>query len=113
MDILVRFRGLDSSDALRAYAERRVSFRLGRFGHALRSVLVKVSDVNGPRGGLDKLCHVQVRGEGVRTFSLQALSGDAYAAVDVAVGRIARVVGRELARVRDWRGLSRARPAAR
>ncbi len=103
----------EHSPALAEHTTRKIHQHLSRFGHRISRIDVRVSDVNGPRGGLDKLCHVQVRGEGVRTFSLQALSGDAYAAVDVAVGRIARVVGRELARVRDWRGLSRARPAAR
>jgi hypothetical protein len=32
-----------------------------RFSHAIRNVDIGLTDVNGPRGGVDKVCRVQLR----------------------------------------------------
>jgi len=62
MKIEVRFRGIEASDTLREHVVRRVHFRLSRFGGGVGSVVVRIGDVNGPRGGVDKRCHVAARG---------------------------------------------------
>jgi len=53
MKIDIRFRDLDASNALKNHATRRLQFGLRRFGHAINGVTLRVSDVNGPRGGVD------------------------------------------------------------
>jgi putative sigma-54 modulation protein len=103
MKIEVRFRGLSSSDALREHASRRVHFHLSRFGKEVTSVLMRIADINGPKGGVDKRCQVTVRGPRFGSATLDDLSGDAYSAVDIAVERIGRAVRRELRRVRSKR----------
>lgn len=100
MKVHVRFRGLQLSGALREFVLRRVHFQLSRFGHELTAVVVRVGDVNGPRGGIDKRCQVTVRGPRVRSSTLQETSSDAYAAVSSAVDRVARTVGRGIERAR-------------
>jgi ribosome-associated translation inhibitor RaiA len=100
MKIEVRFRGLDPSEALRAHAARRIHFHLSRFGNEISAVLVRIADVNGPKGGVDKRCQVTVRGPRLGSTILDETSGDAYSAVDVAVERTGRSVGRELHRAR-------------
>ncbi len=103
MKIEVRFRGLESSDALRDHVGRRIHFHLSRFGNEVTAVLVRIADVNGPKGGLDKQCQVTVRGPRFGSSTIGEMSGDAYSAVDMAVGRIGRSVGRELDRSRSER----------
>lgn len=103
MKIDVRFRGLGSSEALREHAVRRILFQLSRFGHELSAVVVRVSDINGPRGGLDKRCRIAVRGRRIPVLVIEETSADASSAIDLAVGRIARTVGRELERARGVR----------
>ena len=103
MKIDVRFRGLGSTEALREHAERRILFQLSRFGHELSAVVVRVSDINGPRGGLDKRCRIAVRGRRIPVLVIEETSADASSAIDLAVGRIARTVGRELERARGVR----------
>jgi putative sigma-54 modulation protein len=103
MKIDVRFRGLESSDALRDHIARRIHFHLSRFGSKVTAVLVRISDVNGPKGGVDKRCQVTVRGPRLGLATLDEMSGDAYAAVDIAVERIGRSIGRELDRARSDR----------
>ena len=44
--------GLD--DGLKDHIERRLRFALGRFAARIHRLTVRLTDVNGPRGGLDK-----------------------------------------------------------
>ena len=103
MKIEFRLRGLESSDALRDHAARRIHFHLRRFGNEVTAVLVRIADVNGPKGGLDKRCQITVRGQRLGSATIDEMSGDAYSAVDMAVERIGRSVGRELDRARSDR----------
>ncbi len=104
MKIEVRFRGLESSDALREHAARQIHFHLSRFGNDVTAVLVRIADVNGPKGGIDKRCQISVHGTRFGSATLDEMSGDVYSAVDMAVQRIGRSIGRELDRARsDWR----------
>ena len=107
MKIQVRFRALEPSEALRAHALRRVLFHLDRYGHELTSVLLRIGDVHGPKGGPDKRCQVTAQGRRLVRVTVESVSEDAYAAVATAVERAGRAVGRGLARVRRVRA---ARP---
>ncbi len=121
MKIDVRFRGIRVSEALREYAVRRVRFQLSRFDGDVGSVVVRIGDVNGPRGGVDKRCLVEARGRAFGPVAVEDASADAYAAVGTAVGRVARAVRREIERARavgrpsrgpgpaPWRPLRRRR----
>lgn len=103
MRIEVRFRGVGKSDALRQHAVRRIHFALSRFGRAISSVVVRIGDINGPRGGADKRCLVVVRGPVLRSLCIEDLSADPYVAVDLAVERAARTAGRALELARSGR----------
>jgi hypothetical protein len=59
-EALLKFgiRGLQIAltDALLAHVERRLRVALSRFGPRIREAAVKLTDLNGPRGGFDKQC---------------------------------------------------------
>lgn len=103
MKIAVRFRGIERSNALTEYVVQRVHFQLSRFNGAVSSVVVHVSDINGPRGGVDKRCQVTVRGPSLGSVTTEHLSGDAYSSVDMAIERAACAARRELERGRASR----------
>lgn len=103
MTIDVRFLGLESSESLRAYIVRRVQLQVRRLGKALRAVVVRLSDVNGPKGGVDKRCQVMLVRSGQAPVTIEEVRDDAYAAVDVAVERAAVTAGRGSARARATR----------
>ncbi|MCA9680293.1 MAG: HPF/RaiA family ribosome-associated protein [Myxococcales bacterium] len=103
MKIDVRSRGLDAADALREHTLRRIRSHLHRFHDRLTAVEVRLGDVNGPRGGVDKQCRITVRGPGLGAATLDELHGDPFAAIDVAVRRIAYAVSRTLDRRRTAR----------
>lgn len=114
MKIEVRFRGVDSSEALRAHTKHRIHVHLSRFGSDIESVQVRIEDVNGPKGGVDKRCKITVRGPRCGTATLDELHDNAYAGVDLAVQRVSQVVAREIERQRSRRQAPRraAGPAA-
>lgn len=103
MRIDVRFQGIEASDALREHVVRRIRFQLSRFSGEVSAVVVRIGDVNGPKGGVDKRCHVAVRGPAFAPVTIEDLGSDAYSTVDLAVGRAARAVRRRIARARAAR----------
>ena len=103
MKIEVRFRGLVSSPAMYELVVRRIHVHLSRFGRQLSGVFIRIGDINGPKGGVDKRCQVTVRGPRVGTTSLEDLSGDTASAIDMALERVARAVGRSVERTRSLR----------
>jgi putative sigma-54 modulation protein len=60
MRVSVTARRIQLSDAVHDYLDRRVYFALGRFAAAIRAVKIILCDENGPRGGADKRCQVQL-----------------------------------------------------
>ncbi len=100
MKINVRCKGFPSSDHLAEHVSRKVHQHLSRFGHRVDAVETRLSDVNGPRGGRDKRCLVTVHVSGAPPIHVEELHQDFYAAIDLALVRVAQAVGRSIQRSR-------------
>lgn len=103
MKVDVRFHGVDASEAFREFVRRRVHLEMSRFGGVVRSVVVRIGDINGPKGGEDKRCQVTLRGSRLGPITIEDLSADVYSALDTALERAARTAGREIERSRRGR----------
>jgi len=103
MRIRVRQHGVQLEDSFRSYISHRVYAHLGRLAHEVVTVLVRIGDLNGPRGGVDKRCHVTVRGPCFGIAVVDDRHASPYAAVDSAVRRVATAVGRKIGRARSRR----------
>ena len=101
MQIDIQSRGFALTDALREYAERRLRFALARVGDRIRRVRVRLADVNGPRGGIDKACSIQVTLNGLASVMTEDTEADLYLAIDRAAARTGRSVARLVARSRE------------
>ena len=101
MTIHVRGTGIDVTDATVGLVERRLSFALSRFRGRVRGVSVRLTDVNGPRGGIDKRCAMEARLAPRGTVRVEDTDSALPAAVDGAATRLARAVARASARRRD------------
>ena len=101
MRIAILCRGILPTQAIRDYAQRRLKTALGRYQSVLASVQVRLADVNGPRGGVDKTCQVRLVGPGVAAIVVHAAALELSAAVDDALHRAAEAVARALGRRRD------------
>ncbi len=111
MRIEVRNR-VGPDDGLRADAERRVRAALGRFERRIRRVDVRFLDVNGPRGGPDRECHVELRLLAPRRLVLvEEADVEPRAALARAIDRVARITARLVSQAHDdWQGARRRPP---
>jgi ribosomal subunit interface protein len=98
MQLEVRIHAAEVGDSLRAYIDRRLRFALGRFGERVGRVRVGISDLNGPRGGVDKCCRVSAALVPFGRVVVEEVDGDVYAAIDRAAGRLGRSFTRRLKR---------------
>jgi len=88
---------------LRELTERRVRFVLRRLGRLVPRAEVRMSDVNGPRGGIDRRCQVDLRTDGAGSVVVAAVAGDWRTALDDALARAARLLMRLWQRGSDSR----------
>lgn len=104
MRILIRDRKVELAEGGRERIERSLRFALGRFGQRIRRVTVSLTDLNGPRGGVDMRCRVDVALEPRGAVFIEEDGSDIHAAVDRAAERVARAVDRKLDREREVGG---------
>ncbi len=104
MRLTIQFRGGESdsaeAEALRAHVERRIGFALARFSDELGSVLVRLDDLNGPRGGIDKRCRVLMRGPSFGERVVEEVDSAWAPVIDRALSLAGRAVARALERGR-------------
>ena len=103
MNIHIQARDFVLTTPLRDYVERRLHFALGWADDRLRQVSVRLSDENGPRGGKDKRCRLQITFSGAPSVVIDDTEVDLYVAIDRAADRAGRSVARRLERQRDYR----------
>ena len=99
MQIDIQARNFSLTQALRNHVERRLGFALSTRYDRIKRILVRLSDINGPRGGNDKCCQLHVVLPGQADVVIADTQSDLYAAIDCAADRASRAVSRKLARV--------------
>jgi hypothetical protein len=102
MQVLFKSRHPQAND-LRELTERRVRFVLRRLGLLVPKAEVHMSDVNGPRGGIDKRCQVELRTDGAGSVVVASVARDWRTALDNALARAARFLMRQWRRGSDFR----------
>lgn len=104
MQIIFKSRDADGSH-MRDLSVDRLRFALRRLNALVSRVQVQFSDVNGPRGGVDKLCRVELKTDKAGTFVISSLAGDWRTALEKSLERVTRVLTRSLKRAhRPTRG---------
>ena len=101
MQIDIQARQFSLTTALRNHAQRRIRFALACCDDRIKQVVMRLSDINGPRGGADKRRHLQVMLTGLPDVVVEDTEADLYIAINRATDRAGRTVGRRLARQRD------------
>ena len=97
MLIAIHARGFPLTDAIKDHVHKRLGYTLARGGDRIGRVVVRLSDLNGPRGGIDKRCLIEIRLDGLSTVVVEDVQSDLYTAIDRATGRAARTINRRLA----------------
>ena len=100
MQIDIQARNFPLTSALRSHIKRRLGFALSTKDDHIQRIAVRLSDINGPRGGADKCCHIQVLLPHLPDVVIEDTKADLYTAIDLAADRAGRTVGRRLARLK-------------
>lgn len=96
MQIEIQTRQFSLTDAMRIHILRRLGFALGNRHLDIDRISVKLSDVNGPRGGLDKRCLIHIVLPRLKSVIVEYIEVDMYVAIDRAAEKATRAVARRL-----------------
>lgn len=95
----VIFQSCDTNSShMRDLSVERVRFALRRITGLVSWARVQFSDVNGPRGGVDKRCQVELKTDGAAKVVITSLAHDWQAALNSSLTRATRVLTRTLKR---------------
>jgi hypothetical protein len=100
MNIAIHSKKITLDQQEKSHLIRRVQFALGRFASRISNVSVKVSDLNGPRGGIDKRCRLAARVQGLGEVIVQDDDAELQPLVDRIAERMGHLIGRRLERQR-------------
>jgi hypothetical protein len=95
-DFSLRARGLRLTNTHRREVRRILTTALGRFERRVRTVRVLLEDVNGPRGGVDNRCRIDIEFCPRGIASVSANASDEFAAAAKAANRARELVDRRV-----------------
>lgn len=91
--------GVDITPAILDHVSRKIEFSLDRFAEKIQSISTTLEDVNGPRGGVDQTCRVNVQLTGRRQPVIAtALHEEIGGAIEQAFDKVSQAVARKLDR---------------
>ena len=109
----IRALGVDVDEETRAYIRRKLNRKLRKFASSIVRVSIRLTDVNGPRGGVDQLCRIKITLKGSRPVVFENQDDSVAGAFGGALTGVERNVDRFLQRKPRKRARTRmARVAA-
>jgi ribosome-associated translation inhibitor RaiA len=96
----VRVMGVDLSDADREYIRRKLGGKLAKFGTSIERVTVRMTDANGPRGGVDQVCQLKIVLIGLPSIIVERRHVRVQAAFDASLDAAVRSVRKAISRRR-------------
>ena len=101
MRIDINGSGFPITTALMDHTERRLRFALTRSSDRIVRVAVMVGDSNGPRGGEDKFCRIQIYLKRAPQVLIEDIGAELYAVIDRAAERAGRNVAKRVDRLME------------
>jgi ribosome-associated translation inhibitor RaiA len=96
----VRLIAVELDNVERAYIRRKLGMKLGTFATSIERISVRMTDMNGPRGGIDQVCNVKVVLSGLPSVVIERRHAALHAAIDVALHATEQAVRRRVRRRR-------------
>jgi putative sigma-54 modulation protein len=96
MRVDVHAQGFEMTNALTEHTERRLRFALKHAADQVQHVTVRLADINGPRGGVDKRCSIHIVLSGLPDIVTEDTEADMYIAINRAIDRVGRTVLRRV-----------------
>ncbi len=88
MEIDVRARRVVESEDLHKQIERSIEYAIDRHRSRIDRISVYLADLNGPRGGIDKLCQITADVRGTRPVQILESGDDLMTTVNRAARRL-------------------------
>jgi len=76
MNIQIHAKDFSLTEALRAHVTRRLAYALNHGQDVVSRTSVRLTDVNGLRGGVDKSCAIEVRMKGAADLIVEDVQDD-------------------------------------
>lgn len=102
MQVDIQAHGFALTDGLRQYVLKRLNNSLSHSDDHIMRVIARLSDINGPRGGEDKRCLIELRLKQAPEVVIEDTESDLYIAIDRASERAGRTLARRLGRQRSF-----------
>lgn len=96
------------TDALNDFIKQQAGKSMSACTDQVERLIIRLKDINGPKGGHDKECCVEVKIANHAPIVVSKKSSDAYASIRKALGRASRTTLRKLNKRRAIRADSRA-----
>ena len=96
----VRPLGVELDDDQQAYVRRKLGMKLGKFATSIERISVRVTDMNGPRGGVDQVCNIKVVLSGLPSVVIERRHAALPAAIELALRATEQAVRRSIHRRR-------------
>ena len=93
-----RVRGIEFTDKLRKAVERIVVFALDRYETQMDKISVYMADLNGPKGGIDKLCQITAKLSRGNPVLILEQGSEILTTVNRAAHRLGHRIGRAVQR---------------
>lgn len=90
--VYIRAAGTQLEPGHRDYIRRKLGRKLGKFTMSIERASVRIEDINGPRGGVDKRCRIKVVLSGLPSVMAEESRDTVPAAVDAALVTVERAV---------------------
>jgi len=101
MKVSIQAKDFTLTDSIMAYVKDRINFLFRSRFNQIQKITVRLSDVNGPRGGVDKRCKVTIVLPRLNQVVIEDVQSDLYVAIFRAIDRASRTVNRRLNRLQD------------
>lgn len=98
MKLEIQSRHFDLTKALEAHIKRKLEYAFSRIQQHVMGITIYLSDINGPKGGCDKQCRLQISLAKKEVVVIKDMQTDLYDAIDRAIQRAGRTVTRNIAK---------------
>lgn len=98
MRLKINCRNISNPNDAIAYVDHRLSFSFSNWRNLIDTLSISISDVNGPKAGVDKQCRVIAVAQGVEPIVVTERRENLRHAVDRALARASRTVNSRIKR---------------
>ncbi len=92
----INFRKINRSNEITNYINKRISSAFSRVNDAIQTTSLTVSDINGPKGGIDKECTIVIKAAGIKPIVICEQQSKLHNAIDRCISRANQVLMKQL-----------------